>query len=347
MTFCLICHIVISSFHRIKVDANKNLREYRSNHHYHSYVSYLFQRSSKKSKHQGWNIFHITSPLLFRGGVSKQDILIFNATKIGDGSESDPDGIPTRFLTMQKNDRVAAKKSFKATLAWREKHDVDTILSRPHPKFDQCKAVISHYFSGRDKEGNPIFIQQFGRINFEYAKQAKITSHDLLMHYVYILEYCWNILEPQTTPREGLMTSILDLDGVGWSTFQDREFMTFAKEMVSMISSNYPTRSYKTLIINVPGWFGLLYQLFKPILRKSTREKIEIYSKGPAQTKKLKELLGESIPDEIINNKNENAMDMIDWSNPVVNMLHKPGPFSTIEHDMRNIVSTKRQIYFF
>ena len=285
---------------------------------------------------------------LFCNGGSKKSSLIFSATKPGDGHDTDPDGIPTRFLTMQKGNRHLAKQAFENTLKWRNEHDIDRVLTRPHPKFDQCKACISHYFAGRDKHGHPIFVQQFGKINFGYISESgggpscnKLSNDDLLNHYAYILEYCWNILEPQTFPTEGLMTSILDLENVGWSLFKNKEFMSFSKSMVSMISANYPTRSYKTIVINAPGWFNIIFSVFKPLLRKSTREKMQIYTHGKKQDQQLKELLGkENVPEELLTTYTKEKTPFINWSDPPKDQLGEPGPYSSIEQDLRNTVRT-------
>jgi len=56
--------------------------------------------------------------ILLRGGETVRNTtisnttqnLIFHATKPGDGSSTDPDGIPNRFLIMQKQNRMKAKK---------------------------------------------------------------------------------------------------------------------------------------------------------------------------------------------------------------------------------------------
>ena len=52
-----------------------------------------------------------------------------------DGSDEDPDGIPTRCLKMQLHRREHAKTALLATLAWRKEHKIDSILARPHPDF--------------------------------------------------------------------------------------------------------------------------------------------------------------------------------------------------------------------
>lgn len=130
--------------------------------------------------------------------------MVFGASKSGDGSESDPDGLPSRFLRMQKSDREKAKKAFEHTLAWRAEHHIDTILSRPHPTFDLCKAIFPHYFAGRDIAGNLAIIKHPGKIDLKLSHKNNMTNDDILMHYIYVVEYCWNIAD-QGQP-DGVMT---------------------------------------------------------------------------------------------------------------------------------------------
>lgn len=304
-----------------------------------------------------------------------ENSLISVGYKKGDGSDSDPEGIPYRFLKMQKGNRALAKKAWDEHLEWRAENNVNDILTRPHPSFDLSKKVISHYFAGRDANGNPIFVQQFGKIDMKYAEVNKLSTEEMLMHYIYIMEYCWNIWEPSVDPEthvEGIMTSILDLGGVTWKTLQDKPLMDFGKKMVSMISSNYPSRSYRTLVINAPKWFNALYRIFKPLckchhpiylsdhyqifvctshieklthvsvwgylvtlrtVRKSTREKIAIFATGPVQDEALQELLGDSMPKELLSsyNPDEGEDEKSDEA--------LPGPNSKIEQELRNFVS--------
>eukprot|EP00543_Licmophora_paradoxa_P008371 CAMPEP_0202442368 /NCGR_PEP_ID=MMETSP1360-20130828/1818_1 /ASSEMBLY_ACC=CAM_ASM_000848 /TAXON_ID=515479 /ORGANISM="Licmophora paradoxa, Strain CCMP2313" /LENGTH=128 /DNA_ID=CAMNT_0049057713 /DNA_START=421 /DNA_END=810 /DNA_ORIENTATION=- len=96
------------------------------------------------------------------------------------------------------------------------------------------------------------------------------------------------------------MTSVLDLTGVTFGKM--KEMMGFVKEFVRMMSSHYPQRSFKTLLINCPGWFGTLFNLIKPLLRESTKEKIQILNQGHHQTEVLKTVLG-TVPDDLITGK--------------------------------------------
>uniref|UniRef100_A0A7R9WNG5 CRAL-TRIO domain-containing protein n=1 Tax=Craspedostauros australis TaxID=1486917 RepID=A0A7R9WNG5_9STRA len=224
--------------------------------------------------------------------ASKDDPFIFSLFQPGDGSESDRDGIPNRFLRMQKGNRMKALTAMQDTLAWREEFGVDSILSQPHPKFLQCKSILPHAFLGRDPTDHVIFAQRPGMTDLDGAHTNDVSTQDLLRHYVYVLEYCWNVVEPRP---DQTMTSILDMQGVQFSLLRQRELVGFIKQFVNMMSKHYPQRSHKTLMLNAPRWFGTLFSLFKPLLRESTKAKIQIFSASQTAQQRdvLVEILGE------------------------------------------------------
>ena len=248
----------------------------------------------------------------------------FSLCRPGDGSETDPDGLPSRFVRMQKGNRKKAKAALDHTLEWRDKHSVDTILSRPHAKLDVCKRIFPHYFAGRDPTGHVVFVQRPGKIQMDLGHLNNVTTDDLLMHYVYVLEYCWNILEPRP---DQTMTSVIDLGGLDFKAV--RQMFHFVKEFVNMMSLNYPQRSFKTLLINAPMWFRSIYRLISPILRESTKSKIEIYSGGQAQKEALQTYLGELAPKELMEEDED-----------VVIVETGTGLTSPMELDLRAFVST-------
>jgi hypothetical protein len=270
--------------------------------------------------------------------------LTFPATKSHDGSLEDPDGIPARFLLMKKNDRAEARAAFEATLSWRREYGVDTILSRPHPGYDVCKAALPHYFSGRDPHGNVVLVQRPAALDFELMRKNNSTIDDLLMHYVYVIEYCWNVLEPGPPDRE--MTNVLDMRGMTFGIVRNQEYIGFGKRFVHMMSENYPGRSYKTLVINAPKWFHALYKIFKPVLRESTRRKIVILKAGEQQDTALRFYLGDSLPRDLIS---EGGRDDVAGEETTPGARYflpveergdcEPGPNSLLEFDMRQFVS--------
>jgi len=135
------------------------------------------------------------------------------------------------------------------------------------------------------------------------------------------------------------MTVILDLERLSFSTFRDREKRGFMLRFVKTMSDNYPQRSFKTLIINAPTWFDIMYRIVKPLLRESTRRKINIVKNGPQQDTTLIEVLGiEAVPKEILCNQTL-VEDRGDLEGEC-----EPGVGSLIEKELRLFVSTIEQL---
>jgi hypothetical protein len=201
----------------------------------------------------------------------------FSVFQDKDGSETDPDGIPRRYLKMQNNKRDQAKKALESTIEWRKQHEVDTILARPHPKFDVCKDVFPHYFCGRDDSSHVILLQRPGLINLSLARANGLTGEELLFHYVYEMEYLWQVIEKENP--DATMTSVIDLTGLNVSVLRKPELLAVAKMFVTIMDAHFPQRSHRTFLINAPKWFGAMYKLLSPLLRESTKEKIKIYAK--------------------------------------------------------------------
>lgn len=206
------------------------------------------------------------------------------------------DTVPARYIKMTKGNRKKAKAAFESTLKWRQEHDVDTILSRSYPNLMLYRELVPHGFLGRDPTGHVIFCLRCGYLDFDLMKKYSVSHDQLVMHYVYVLEYLWNILEPAP---DATMTFVLDLSGVSLNKI--RKSVGFVKQFCATIDQHYPQRSHKTLIINVPKWFGVIYRAISPLLREATRQMIELYSKGEQQTEALKMYMGEeNIPKDLM-----------------------------------------------
>lgn len=258
------------------------------------------------------------------------------------GMDEDPDGIPTRFLYMCKGNRKAAHDAYANTLFWRKANDVDNVLNKPHPNFDICKAITPHYFPGHDVDGNIILVQRPGMLDLKLKTAANMTDDELVSHMVYVLEYCWSVISPPKIPegsskmKDGVMTSVLDMAGVNMRKLRKKAMMDFIMQFVSVMSAHYPQRSYKTVIINAPGWFGTVYRIFKPLLRESTRKKIQIYNAGPRQDKALSNIFGVSIPRELCGASDSETVEVIDG---------EPGPRSNVESELRDFCMKRLKVH--
>ena len=279
---------------------------------------------------------------------------VFSVYQPGDGSDQDPDRIPRKFLSMAKGNRALAQAALETTQTWRQEHRVDTILQRPHPNFEICKIITPHSFLGRDATGHVVFFQRPAVDSHEHltlATKNHMTNDDLLLHYVYVLEYCWNILDPpkvvvsDSNSEDGdngvveetrTMTSILDLTGLDLSILRHRELIGFVKQFVHMTSVHYPQRSYKTLLLNAPSWFGMLYKLISPLLRESTRAKVTILSHGQHQVDVLREVLGDDCLQYL-------PAELLDTGKRKTKEHTKELPVSPVEQELRDFCRARLQ----
>jgi len=220
----------------------------------------------------------------------------FPVNRPGDGSEEDPDGIPTRYLMAHKQNRGKALRAYHKTLEWRKEKNIDAILQDKIENFEQCNNIFPVFIPGKDPEGHLIVVQRPGMVDLEKLKQYNVTSDDVLFAYIYLVEYCWNLLDPGLLPPDGLMTVILDCQGVNFGNFKCKQFRAFGKKLVGIMSDHYPTRSCRTLIIHAPKWIKFAYNIVKPLMRESTKKKVKILKSGPEQEEILREVFGGDIP---------------------------------------------------
>lgn len=268
-----------------------------------------------------------------RGGGKNLKYSLFQK---GDGSETDADGIPTRYLLMHGNKRHLAKTSLEATLHWRKQQKIDELLNQPQPKFDLCKAVFPHYFLGRDPTGHVIFLQLPAKFELDRAIKNGLKDDELLKHYIYVNEYLWQVLEKDKPLAT--MVSVIDFAGLNLGVLRQGRVTSFVKQMVSTMDAHFPQRAHKTLLVNAPKWFNGMYKLVSPLMRESTKQKITILSRGVKQDVALREHLGKDAV------KNIPAFFWSSWKQPkgAVDSFTPPPP-TQMEQDLRAFVLARNK----
>jgi hypothetical protein len=141
------------------------------------------------------------------GGGGREDIWAGRITQYEDIQGVK---VPRRFAASEPTPAKCLLR-WEATLRWREEEQVDGILDRPHPHFSAIKRIYSHYFHGRDKRGNVIYIDQPGTVKIKSLHAERIGIPQLCRHYIYVTEFLWQRLALKD--ERALTTSILDLTG--------------------------------------------------------------------------------------------------------------------------------------
>ena len=183
-----------------------------------------------------------------------------------------PDELPVRFLRAGKNDPVEGIRRYEATLQMRREQKIDTILREPSEKFHIIKQHYPHYCHYRGKNNEPCFYEQPPKTNLSELRKNGVTLDKLLHHYTMVTEYQWQYIE-----RDDLARSIyiIDLNGIRMTDFVG-EAVDFVKKASAFSAQHYPERAGYVFVINVPGWFKLIWNVVKPIIDEDTLKKIYI-----------------------------------------------------------------------
>eukprot|EP00752_Nemacystus_decipiens_P005109 g4634.t1 len=206
------------------------------------------------------------------------------------GSSLEP--MPHRFLLAESMDVAKAWARWEMTLEWRKETNADNILNKPHPKFALIKSKYAHCFHLPDKGGRVTYYERPGMSDFGEMRKVGITKAELLDHYVYCMEYLWQVLQPRQSQR---ITIIIDLAGV---KFRDLvgESLAFLKTSVGMMSRHYPQRSFKIMILNAPSFFNSVFALVKPMLNEATKKKIDLLPVANVGQEMMKVIPAEHLP---------------------------------------------------
>ncbi|KAL3667457.1 hypothetical protein V7S43_007679 [Phytophthora oleae] len=226
-----------------------------------------------------------------RDSFATTDALTLTETNAISGG---PMAFSPRFIAGEKGDEEKGRARFLATLEWRKENNIDDILVTPHPNFEVIKKYYPQYFHGKTRDGLPVYYERPGKIDLAALKREGLSIDDLLRHYMYITEYLWRVVEPNDSGRS---ITVLDVTGIGMYDLGG-EVLDFIKRASAFTGDHYPERSAHIFIINIPGWFNMIWRMVKSLIDPVTREKVHML-KGSAILKELETLIDlENIPSD-------------------------------------------------
>lgn len=183
-----------------------------------------------------------------------------------------PQELPLRFLRAGKGDPVEGWRRYQATLSWRQQHGIDHILTDPHPNFDLIKRNYPHYYHLRGRNGEPVFFEQPPKTNLQTMKDGGVVLEGLLHHYAMVTEFQWQFVERDDFARS---ITVLDLEGMRMRDFVG-ECVEYVRRCSEFTGQHYPERAGFVFVINVPGWFAMIWNVVKPMVDEVTLKKINI-----------------------------------------------------------------------
>lgn len=203
--------------------------------------------------------------------------------------------VPLRFLRVSNNDPIEARKRYDATLEWRRKESIDTILLDPHPGFNFIKECYPQYFHLRGRNNELCTYEKPPMANHPLLKESGITIEELVRWYALITEFAWQYLETDDMHQS---ISVIDLKGLKLSDFVGY-VAEITRKLTSTFSYYYPERSACVLIVNVPLWFNVIWTVIKNFIDEGNLRKVKIVGGGANLLQVLLEYIPmENIPPE-------------------------------------------------
>jgi hypothetical protein len=207
-------------------------------------------------------------------------------------SPAPPLELPERFLRAGKGDPEEGWRRYEATLQWRKENGIDTILVEPHLDFELIKSHYPHYYHLRGLNGEPVFFEQPPKTNLQAMRKGGVKLQGLLNHYAMVTEFQWQYIERDDFARS---ITVVDLEGMRIMDFVG-ECVEYVKSCSDFTGQHFPERAGFVLVINVPGWFQMIWNVVKPMVDEVTLRKINILRGKEA----ILEALLEKIPIENI-----------------------------------------------
>ncbi|KAH9828217.1 Sec14 cytosolic factor [Teratosphaeria destructans] len=189
-----------------------------------------------------------------------------------------------RFLRARKFDVQAAKKMFEDTEKWRKEFGggVDNLTKTfEYTEKPQVFQYYPQYYHKTDKEGRPVYIEHYGKIDL--AAMRKITTDErMLQNLVTEYEKLADPRLPACSRKAGSLLetccTIMDLKGVGVTRIPS--VYEYVKKASAISQNYYPERLGKLYLINAPWGFSSVFSVVKGFLDPVTVAKIHVLGSG-------------------------------------------------------------------
>jgi len=182
------------------------------------------------------------------------------------------DALPLRFLNAGKGDAEVGRKRCLATLKWREENNINSALYRAWPDFELIKENYPHFFHGFGKNGEPVFFENPPKTDLKALRAGGVDLEELLHHYAMVCEFQWQYVSRDDSQRS---IYIIDLEGMGMGDFVG-ECKEYVRQASAFTALHYPERAGAVLVINVPFFFKVIWNVVSNWVDAVTLKKIFI-----------------------------------------------------------------------
>lgn len=205
-----------------------------------------------------------------------------------------------RWLRARSLDVDKAYHMLRLSLKWRRDSQVDTILQNFTLPPDVQKTLPFANLGVCPKTGYPVQLIPTGRHDSRSLLE-KYGVEECLKFQIYSCESLMVILrkvsEEQGRPVTKLI-QIIDFEGFSLRQITSKLTREFIFKSQYILNENYPEMLHYACVLNAPRIFYLVFNLVKPLIPKTTLDKVEIF--GALEVTKWRDHLGEKVPLELV-----------------------------------------------
>jgi len=185
-----------------------------------------------------------------------------------------------RWLIARQWNLENASKMYLESMKWRKENNIDQIRKTfPTEYAKELEPYLKYYSGGifTTIDGWPLMIERSGLM--DPLSVLKNTGPDFILKLSIwrseVMEKIRRKREKETGMSAGILI-LIDMQGVGWNHMSSQVIDSF-KENATLSANNYPEALRKTIVINAPSFFTMLWNSVSGWLDKRTRDKTSIY----------------------------------------------------------------------
>ncbi|KAH8060010.1 hypothetical protein JL722_4966 [Aureococcus anophagefferens] len=202
--------------------------------------------------------------------------------------------VPQKYVASCGGDVAEARRRWDDTRRWRGGR-ADGILAE-RPLYGAIRRCYPHYYAGSGRDGQPVYVENVGRVDVDGLAEAGVDADAMLRHYVFLNEWTWRELQPAADGPASYNVTVLDLDGLKLAQCRGVRF-DYVKRCAVLARARYPERCGLMVIANAPSWFALVYRFIRPFVAAGTQRKIRVTRSNAATREALREVADDaSIP---------------------------------------------------
>ncbi|WIA20652.1 hypothetical protein OEZ85_005030 [Tetradesmus obliquus] len=184
-----------------------------------------------------------------------------------------------RFLNA-KPTLEASREQAVRTHRWRQRCNVDSVLTRPCDGFEKISATFPTYtLLDNSPDGHAVVLMKVGCIKdlcdlvFNPPDGVGVTLEQVEQALALFNEYLVHVAAPNPLPA-GFQVQFYDMEGFKLSYVMG-DMLTLFKLLVRF-GHYYPERLHQALVINAPAWFSYPWKLMNAFLDANTSAKVVV-----------------------------------------------------------------------